>query len=187
MARLKLFIPLIIFAALAGFFFIVEMQIKEGEYDPKSMPSARVGQNFPVFSLPDSETGALITEKDLQGQVSLVNVWATWCPSCFYEHPFLNDLAKRGVVIFGVDYKDTVAAAKQWLRDKGNPYRHNIFDADGSLGLDLGVTGAPETYVVDHLGVVQLRHQGPLDETVWQQKILPLVRQLELLEARGDS
>jgi len=187
MKRFKLFLPLIIFVLFVGFFFMLELQIKEGEYDPKAMPSALVGRSIPEFAVADLFSGEIITKQHLLGQVALINVWATWCPSCYIEHPYLNQLAQQQVVIYGVDYKDDREDAKQWLSSKGDPYRYNIFDKTGILGLDLGVTGAPETYVIDHRGVVHLRHQGPLNEKVWQERFLPLITRLQQIQTAEGS
>lgn len=179
MSRLKLFIPLIVFIVLAGFFFVVQQWIGAGRYDPQNMPSALLDRPLPTFELPDLLAGRPVSAGQLQGQVALINVWATWCPTCHYEHPFLNRLAAEGVAIYGVNYKDDPAKARQWLEDKGNPYRIVIDDRAGRLGLDLGVTGAPETYVIDARGVVRLRYQGALDERVWRETVLPVVQQLQ--------
>src|SRR5690606_16973330 len=97
---------------------------------------------------------------------------------CAAEHVYLNKLAAQGIPILGVDYKDDTAKAERWIAEKGNPYRWSVQDPQGTFGLDLGVTGAPETYVVDGKGVVRLRHQGDLNERVWTQKIAPLFAQL---------
>jgi cytochrome c biogenesis protein CcmG/thiol:disulfide interchange protein DsbE len=113
------------------------------------------------------------------GGVSLVNVWATWCPSCRIEHPFLNRLKQQGVTIFGVNYKDDTVAARTWLTKLGNPYRLNIIDKNGRLGIDLGVSGAPETYIVDRQGMIRFKHVGIIDERVWQEKLLPVIKKLE--------
>lgn len=181
MKRLKLFLPLLIFVVVAGFFYVMVNRIDRGEYNPQSLPSALLNKPFPEFSLSAVEVGQSgLSRQDLLGSIALVNVWATWCPSCHAEHGYLKYLASdKGVVIFGINYKDKLAAARQWLQQKGNPYRFNIFDAEGRLGLDIGVTGAPETYLIDHRGFVRLRYQGPLDETVWREKFLPLIRQLQ--------
>ncbi len=180
MARLKLFIPLIIFIALALLFFAVETRVSEGEYDPKELPSALIGKAFPAFQLPDLQTQQILDESLLRGQVSIVNVWATWCPTCLYEHPFLVALAGRNEVgVYGINYKDDPEKARRWLAEKGNPFAANIVDEAGSLGLDLGVTGAPETFVVDRQGVVHMRYQGGLDEAVWQAKFAPLIARLQ--------
>lgn len=180
MARLKLFIPLFIFIALAALFFGVETRVSDGEYDPKALPSALIGKSFPEFSLPDVLTGAALDQSLFVGKVSIVNVWATWCPTCLYEHPYLLELAARGdVSVFGINYKDDSEKARRWLMGKGNPFAANILDTQGKLGLDLGVTGAPETFVVDHRGIVHMRYQGGLDERVWQTRFAPLVEKLK--------
>ncbi len=132
---------------------------------------------MPEFSVPTLDQRE-VTRADLLGAVALINVWATWCPSCHAEHAYLNQLAREGVPIFGINYKDEPAAARRWLEQKGDPYRINLVDESGRLGLDLGVTGAPETYLIDAAGVVRMRYQGPIDERVWRQKIKPLFDRL---------
>lgn len=175
MARLKLFIPLIIFVVLAGVFWSV---LQRGDYDPQALPSALIGQSVPAFSLPVLESDKTVTDKDLLGQVYLLNVWATWCITCRVEHPHLNELAQQGVRIVGLNYKDERAKALEWLNKLGTPYQFNIFDAEGKLGLDLGVYGAPETYLVDKQGIIQQKFVGMVDETVWREKLKPLYDQL---------
>ncbi len=179
--RFKLFLPLAIFAIVAGLFYVMMNRIDEGEYNPQTLPSALINKPFPSFAMPQLEQlDKTVIQADLLGEISIVNVWATWCPSCHVEHSYLNYLAsERNVVIYGVNYKDESDAAQKWLQEKGNPYRLNIFDKDGKLGLDLGVTGAPETYMLDHRGFVRLRYQGPLNEAVWQEKFQPLIEQLQ--------
>jgi cytochrome c biogenesis protein CcmG, thiol:disulfide interchange protein DsbE len=182
MQRLKLFLPLIIFTVIGAFFYTTISRIDQGEYNPQTLPSALVNRPFPAFSLPQLENPAnVLQQSDLLGHIALVNIWATWCPSCHLEHGFLNALTKeRGIIIYGVNYKDDAAKARQWLQQRGNPYHLNIFDQQGRLGLDMGVTGAPETYVLDHRGFVRMRFQGPLSETVWQEKFQPLFEQLQM-------
>lgn len=183
MQRLKLFIPLIVFIVLALFFFVVQKQIGSGDYNPENMPSALLDKPLPAFELSDVQSGATVSNDVLKNpllknKVALVNVWATWCPSCAYEHIYLLKLAQRGVAVLGVDYKDEPSKAQQWLNEKGNPYIAVVDDRDGKLGLDLGVTGAPETYVIDQKGVVRLRYQGPLDQRVWDETFQPLFNEL---------
>lgn len=181
MQRLKLFLPLIAFVIVAGFFYTMVNRIDQGEYNPQELPSALLNKPFPAFTLAKLEQPAtMVKQADLLGQIALINVWATWCPSCHVEHGYLNYLAsEKGVAIYGVNYKDKAPAAQRWLLEKGNPYRFNIFDPEGRLGLDMGVTGAPETYVIDHRGFVRMRYQGPLNESVWQEKFQPLMEQLQ--------
>jgi cytochrome c biogenesis protein CcmG/thiol:disulfide interchange protein DsbE len=171
MGRLRLFIPLIVFVALAALLW------RGLALDPNYMPSALEDRPLPPFRLRTLDGRELGTQ-DLHGTPALLNVWATWCPSCAVEHAYLNTLAQQGVVIWGLNYKDDEAAARRWLEERGNPYRASLVDADGRTGLDLGVTGAPETYLVDATGVVRLRHQGPVDERVWRTVLQPALAKL---------
>lgn len=140
MKRWTLFIPFALFLIL-GFL------LWRGLYlDPKDVPSALVDKPFPEFSLPTLLSEDNKTLADVKGQAHLVNVWGTWCISCRVEHPFLVELASKGVSILGVNYKDDNDAALKWLNDLGNPYVFSIDDEDGVLSMDLGVTGAPETF-----------------------------------------
>jgi cytochrome c biogenesis protein CcmG/thiol:disulfide interchange protein DsbE len=107
------------------------------------------------------------------GKPALINVWATWCFSCRVEHPYLLELAEQGVTIYGLNYKDEPAKASQWLVDLGNPYSETVVDQNGEFGLDLGVYGAPETYVIDAKGVIRHRHVGVVDEQVWLEQLQP--------------
>jgi cytochrome c biogenesis protein CcmG/thiol:disulfide interchange protein DsbE len=187
--RLKLFVPLLAFLLVVGFFYLMINRIGEGTYNPQSLPAALINHPIPAFDLPHLERfDKNLTETDMLGEIALVNVWATWCPSCHAEHGYLQQLAsERGIVIYGVNYKDEALKALQWLKLKGNPYRFNVFDKQGKLGLDLGVTGAPETYLIDHRGFVRLRYQGPLDERVWQQKFVPVYQQLQREQQEASS
>lgn len=173
MKRLKLFAPLLVFVALSVLFW------RGLQLDPEYMPSALVDRPVPAFSLPALHGDKLIDSAALVDGITLVNVWATWCPACHVEHPYLNQLSERGVRIVGLNYKDDADAARQWLQQRGDPYRFSIFDADGMLGLDFGVTGAPETYLVDTQGIIRFRYQGPLSERVWEQHFKPLIARLE--------
>ena len=170
--RLKLFLPLILFAILAITLF------RGLSLDPREMPSALIDRPFPAFSLPRLNGAGLLSQADLEGQVSLLNVWATWCVACRVEHPYLKQLAQRGIPLFGINYKDNDADAQRWLEELGDPYRFNIADHDGTLGLDLGVYGAPETYLVDAAGVIRYRHVGVLDQRVWDTVFQPLYQTL---------
>ena len=173
MTRIKLFIPLIIFAVLAVLFW------RGLSLDPTAMPSALIDKPFPQFSLPKlSNESQLASREDVLGQIALVNVWATWCVSCRVEHPYLNQLAQSGITIIGLNYKDDSDAARKWLDNLGNPYAWNIVDKVGTLGVDLGVYGAPETYLVDPQGTIRFKHVGVVNERVWQEKFLPVINQL---------
>jgi len=164
MSNLKLFVPFFVFLALALVLY------KGLEKDPNELPSALIGRPVPAFSLPDLlNPGQFVDESVFQGEVTLLNVWATWCPSCRVEHPFLVDLANQGVRIVGMDYKDQDQLARDWLEQLGNPYAVTFTDASGKLGVDLGVFGAPETYLVDRGGVIRAKHVGVVNEQVWEQ------------------
>ena len=163
--QVKRFIPLAAFALLALLLF------KGLSIDPTALPAARLGQPFPDFSQPELLTEEVIGASALQPRPALVNVWATWCYSCRVEHPYLLALAAQGVPIYGLNYKDESDKARQWLSELGDPYRLNIADRDGTVGLDLGVYGAPETYVLGPDGVIVHRHVGVLDEAVFERDI----------------
>lgn len=169
MNRLKLFIPLAIFILLTTL-FVVGLKL-----DPNDLPSALVGRQVPAFSLPSlMEPEKTLTPEQLRGKPYLLNVWGTWCPSCIQEHPYLVKLAKQGVTIYGMNYKDDPVAARKLLQRMGDPYVASIVDVEGTLGLDLGVTGAPETFVVDADGVVRYRLVGVINESIWTSTLAPL-------------
>ena len=163
--QVKRFIPLAAFALLALLLF------KGLSIDPTALPAARLGQPVPDFSQPELLPEGVIGASALQPRPALVNVWATWCYSCRVEHPYLLALAAQGVPIYGLNYKDESDKARQWLSELGDPYRLNIADRDGTVGLDLGVYGAPETYVLGPDGVIVHRHVGVLDEAVFERDI----------------
>lgn len=162
MNRILLFVPLAIFA-LMGITFWVGLGIE----DKTSLPSPLIDHPFPEFELGVVEDGRTLTTADLQGKPALVNVWATWCPTCKAEHAFLNELAADGVRIVGINYKDDVEKARDWLAAFGNPYDYNLSDPKGKLGLELGVYGAPETFLVDADGIIRAKHIGDLNADVW--------------------
>ena len=174
MQRLKLFLPLAILVVLLVLFYIGL------KLDPTAMPSALVGKPVPEFRLSlVSDENSWVEQDYFQGKVSLLNIWATWCYACRIEHPYFNQLAKEGIHIVGINYKDQRPAAQKWLRDLHDPYAFSLFDQEGRLGLDLGVTGAPETYVVAKDGTIRYRHIGVVDETVWKETLYPLYQSLE--------
>ncbi len=177
MERLKLFLPLIFFVILALIFLGVQWRVKSGDYSPTDLPSALVDQPMPYFDLP-TLGGDNFSNSDLPAEAILVNIWATWCPTCHYEHPFLMELAEQGIKILGVDYKDDAELARKLLSEKGDPYFVSVVDKSGQLGLDLGVTGAPETYLIDAQGIVRFRYQGALDQNVWDKHFVPRLAQL---------
>lgn len=173
MKRVLMLLPLAIFLLVAVFLY-------RGLFlDPTELPSALIGKPIPSFTLPSVEDPQrLISAADIKGKPALVNVWATWCVACKVEHPVLNKLAEQGVVIHGVNYKDDNAAAQKWLKDFHDPYQLNISDEQGSLGLDLGVYGAPETFIVDKQGIVRHKYVGVIDERVWREQLAALYQEL---------
>jgi len=168
-------VPLAIFLVLAAFLY------RGLSLDPKLVPSPLVGKPMPSFTLTRLEDpDATISDTDIKGKVSLLNIWATWCVSCRAEHATLVELAKTGKVdIYGLNYKDERAAAQQWLRQLGNPYVANAFDDTGRVGIDWGVYGAPETFIIDSQGIIRHKHVGPLTADVVNEQILPLVAKLQ--------
>ena len=173
MKRWILAIPLVVF--LAGVVFLLYPALYK---DPSELPSALIDKPFPEFSLRDVQSDKVITRADLLGKPALVNVWGTWCVACRVEHPVLNKLAQQGVVIYGINYKDVNADALKWLKDFHNPYQLNIRDDEGSLGLNLGVYGAPETFLIDSKGIIRHKFVGVVDETVWREQLAGLYQGL---------
>ena len=181
MARKALLLPLLVFLLLGG------LLLRGLQLDPQALPSALIDRPFPDFDLPVLGSDERATRQSVIGDAALFNVWATWCASCRVEHPFLTELARRGVPVYGINYKDVDAAALDWLAELGDPYRFSIVDAEGSLGLDLGVYGAPETYLVDAAGIIRYRHVGVVDERVWEEVLEPILRELQGLDSgRSD-
>lgn len=156
--------------------------------NPQELPSALVNKPFPEFSLTKlTDESNTVTNENFKPGIKLVNVWATWCPSCKYEHPFLVKLSKDDrFSLYGINYKDERGPARQWLRNFQDPYQFSIFDQAGKLGLNLGVYGAPETFVVDHKGVIRKRFAGVLEQNVWQREFLPLINEIETEMANGQ-
>lgn len=168
--RLLLLLPLLGFLVLGGFLY------RGLSMDPSHRDSAMVARDFPAFDLatladPERRVDASL----LEGEVTLVNVWGEWCPTCKQEMPQLLELAERGVRLVGVDYKDTRAKGQAFLEEFGNPFEVNIFDPEGSLGFDLGVYGAPETFLVDVDGVIRYHHTGYIAPKDVSRVIMPEV------------
>ncbi|SDP30410.1 cytochrome c biogenesis protein CcmG, thiol:disulfide interchange protein DsbE [Pseudomonas congelans] len=172
MRRWVMVLPLVLFLGVAAFLY-------RGLYlDPAELPSALIDKPFPAFSLPAVQGERMLSRTDLLGKPALVNVWGTWCVACRVEHPVLTRLAQQGVLIYGVNYKDVNADALKWLKEFHDPYQLNIRDQDGSLGLDLGVYGAPETFLIDAQGVIRYKHVGVIDDAVWREKLAARYQQL---------
>lgn len=148
--------------------------------DPHLLPSVLIDRPFPEFELKElHDPERLITELDLKGEVALVNVWATWCPNCLVEHPELMRIAhEEGVPIYGINYNDDPEKARLWLERHGNAYRFNMVDDEGKLGIDLGIYGAPETFLIDANGVIQFKQVGIVSPELWRNTLKPLIEQL---------
>ncbi|AGH39433.1 Thiol:disulfide interchange protein DsbE [Bibersteinia trehalosi USDA-ARS-USMARC-189] len=176
----KLFLPLIAFLTLVVAFF-VQLNWNANGHDPKALESALVGKSMPNFQLESvlDEKQILTADVVKTGKPRLLNVWATWCPTCYAEHQYLTVLAKQGVEIVGVDYKDERTKALKFLASYGDPYKAIIYDPKGALGLDLGVYGAPETFVIDGNGIIHYRHAGDVNEKVWQEVLQPIYQKLQ--------
>ncbi len=171
---LKYIVPLFLFAVLAVFLAIGL------KLNPRDIPSPLIDKPAPHFSLPVlTEPSRKFSPEDLQGQVWMLNVWASWCVSCRSEHPVLNDFARKNpVIIVGLNYKDEPEAAKQWLAQLGNPYQVSVMDLEGRTGIDYGVYGVPETFVIDKKGIVRYKFTGPVSMKDVEQTLLPLINKL---------
>ena len=174
MKSLKFAIPLALFVALAIFLAVGLTR------DPREVPSPFIGRAAPAFKLERlHEPQATFGPEEMRGKVWLLNVWASWCVSCRVEHPLLVDLARsKTVPIVGLDYKDKRDDGLRWLDRMGNPYTLSAFDVDGRVGIDYGVYGVPETFVIDKQGVIRYKQIGPITPEALERTILPLVRKL---------
>ena len=168
-------IPLLVFAVLVVFLWAGL------SLNPREVPSPLIDKPAPQFALPQlREPGAVIRTTDLRGQVWLLNVFASWCTPCLEEHPYLVDLAKSGVVpVYGLNYKDQREVALKLLSKHGDPYAGIVVDAQGRTGIEYGVYGVPETFVIDKMGIIRFKQIGPLTPQVLEEEIMPLVRRLQ--------
>ena len=167
--------PFVVFVVLAGFLYVGL------NLDPREVPSPLIGKPAPAFTLPQlHEPTKQFSPAEMKGKVWLLNVWASWCVSCREEHPILVDLSRQHVVpIYGLDYKDKRMDAEATLREGGDPYVLSVTDIEGRIGIDYGVYGVPETYVIDKQGIIQYKQIGPVTYQNLREKILPLVAELE--------
>jgi cytochrome c biogenesis protein CcmG/thiol:disulfide interchange protein DsbE len=159
-------------AVLAGLVVLFAIGLQR---DPSKIPSPLIDKPAPAFALPTPDGGRL-DNASLGGAPVLVNFWASWCTPCLQEHPLLMELARGGVKIVGINYKDDPEAARQWLARHGNPFATIAQDRDGRVGLDWGVYGVPETFALDAGGVIRHKHIGPLTRDAWDQQLVPLLR-----------
>jgi cytochrome c biogenesis protein CcmG/thiol:disulfide interchange protein DsbE len=172
---MKTAIPFLVFVLLVAL-FAVGLKL-----DPKEVPSAYIDKTAPAYALPELfAMNSTVTESDLKGQVWLLNVWASWCGACRAEHSLLNHLvANYHIPIVGLNYKDKEWPAKQWLEELGNPYRMIAVDQQGLTGIDWGVYGVPETFVIDKTGVIRYKSIGPITQQEWAEHIYPLIQRLQ--------
>jgi len=172
---LKYLTPLALFTVMAVFLALGL------NLNPRDIPSPLIDQPAPNFSLPVLSNASQTLNKDeMLGEVWLLNVWASWCVSCRSEHPVFNQLARKKLVkIVGLNYKDEPAAAKQWLAQLGNPYNVSMMDQEGRTGIDYGVYGVPETFVVDKKGIIRYKHTGPVSWQDVEKILIPLINQLK--------
>ena len=167
-------LPLLVFVLLVGF-------LAAGlSLNPREVPSPLIGKPAPAFSLPRLDApGQTLSAQDLRGKVWVLNVWASWCAPCRQEHPLIAELAKSGgAPVYGLNYKDKPADATAWLGQLGNPYTATVSDMEGLVGIDYGVNGVPETFVIDKGGVIRLKHIGPMTPEALRDNLLPMLRKL---------
>ena len=176
--RWPYFMPLIVLVALSGVFGKRLLDVEQG-VDPKLIPSVLLNTPLPAFDLvglPGRDDDRGLKSEDLKGQVTLVNVWGSWCIACLDEHPTLMKLARdEGVIIHGIDWRDTPEKSLAWLAKHGDPYARIGQDPSSEAAIALGVTGAPETFIVDAEGIIRYKQIGPITPTVWREKIAPLL------------
>jgi len=172
---MRFILPFVVFVVLAVFLFIGL------DLNPREVPSPLIGKPAPAFVLPQlHEAQKTFSPADMKGKVWLLNVWASWCVSCREEHPVLMGLAQQNIVpIYGLDYKDSSAEAERWLQKGGDPYVLSVTDTEGRIGIDYGVYGVPETYVIDKQGVIRYKQIGPVTADNLREKILPMVAELQ--------
>ncbi len=176
--KLSVVLPLCLFLTLGGFLW------RGLSINPKELPSALIGQDSPKFKITTVENPKQWVDESLfKDKVTVLNVWATWCVSCRKEHEvwleIKNLLLPNSVQLIGLNYHDTLRDSQAWLRTAGNPYQFNLFDQKGQLGIDFGVYGTPETYVLDKDGIIRYRHVGPINHEIWKSKILPFIEELK--------
>ncbi len=174
MKSLRFLLPLAVLVVLVAF-----LAVGLG-LNPREVPSPLIGKPAPAFALPRlDDASQTVCREDLLGKVWMLNVWASWCAPCREEHPLVVELARRKLVpVYGLNYKDSRPAASNWLASLGNPYQATLVDADGRVGIDFGVYGVPETFIIDKQGVVRMKLVGPLTPEAIRDRIEPLLKQL---------
>lgn len=179
--RQRHWIPIISFVLIAAILGAVLVSVLTGHHNPRTLPSALLNKPAPAFNLPSPLTGQPgLKTADLKGGIAIVNVWASWCPPCLVEHPQIIQLSKvPGLRVFGLNQKDRKENAARWLRTHGNPYAAIGHDPEGRVGLDWGVYGVPETFILDRTGKIRFRFAGPITKSILNSTILPVIRTLQ--------
>jgi cytochrome c biogenesis protein CcmG, thiol:disulfide interchange protein DsbE len=172
---MRFILPLVAFLVLAVFLYIGL------GLDPHEVPSPLIDKPAPAFTLPQlHDPKKQFSMQEMKGKVWLLNVWSSWCVSCKEEHPVLLSLSQQNIVpIYGLDYKDKKEDAEMWLRQAGDPYTLSVMDSDGRVGINYGVYGVPETYVIDKAGIIRFKQIGPVTDQNLREKILPMVAELQ--------
>ncbi|MEJ2107811.1 MAG: DsbE family thiol:disulfide interchange protein [Acidiferrobacteraceae bacterium] len=174
----KFLVPVGIFAVVGGLLFFALIRMQTGDYSPRTVPSPLIGKPVPAFKLTRLDApGKTITPQDLYGRVYLLNVWASWCVACREEHPVLMEISRSHLVpLIGLNYKDQDADARAVLKQRGNPYEMILRDPNGRAGINLGVYGVPETFLIDGKGVIRYKFIGPITDSAIAKTLMPLVR-----------
>ena len=177
----------IFYIPVAGFLLLAVLLWRGLYLQQGELPSVLIDRPMPAFAM-ERLSGEPVSNADLPEQMFLLNVWGSYCLPCLVEHPTFMRLAEEGEIpVVGVNYRDRPDAARQWLADNGDPYLYSIVDEDGRFGIDLGVYGAPETYLVDRQGIIRYRHVSVLDEQVWQEEFLPAIAEIDAELKAEDS
>ena len=173
--KLKLLLPLALFLVIAVFLGVGLTR------DPRKLPSTMIDKPAPQFTLKQvSAPEKTFSPQDMKGQVWMLNVWASWCTACRVEHPLLVEIGRSGIVpLVGLDYKDQPDDALKFLQQQGNPYALSALDLDGRVGIDFGVYGVPETFIIDKQGVIRHKQIGPITPEALEKEILPLIAKLK--------
>jgi cytochrome c biogenesis protein CcmG, thiol:disulfide interchange protein DsbE len=170
MSRARFIVPLVAFVVLAGVLYIAVVRAPDKHF----LASVLIGKPMPEFTLPSLTESGNVTSRELQGKPYMLNVWGTWCGSCRIEHPALLEIQQLGQVpIVGLNWRDDDELAREWLAQLGNPYSHIAVDKQGRLAIDLGVYGAPETFLIDAKGIIVHKHVGPLSLEIWKRDFEP--------------
>jgi len=171
----RFILPFVIFMIVAIFLYVGL------SLNPREVPSPLIGKEAPAFTLPLlHEPSRQFSPQEMKGRVWLLNVWASWCTACEQEHPLFMELSRRNIVqIYGMDYKDKREDGEAWLRRHGNPYRLVVSDMEGRVGIDYGVYGVPETYLIDKQGIIRYKHIGAVTPKILDETIIPLIKELQ--------